>query len=261
MSWPARMAFSIAGITRLLVADDARRTRACRPPGGSTRLARISSLTVRERQPDVAQLAEGGGEAGGGTWRSSGPRRDSGDDGMARKASVARVRRAVKRRLGRRLGARQARGATPTRGATAASRACSRSSSTGRRPTRSASSGRTPQAKWSNESPAMFQVARTAGGRRWTWPCWSRASGPDVVRGEDAGPTPDLAHRQHDPEPRPLVLVGLDGWPWSRPSTPSRSGASMPGDEPVAQGERPDHEPRPLAAGRPARCPRGRARR
>ena len=52
MSCPARIAFSIAGRTVSLVADDAGEDRLA-GPRRAIRLARSSSLTVRGRQPEA----------------------------------------------------------------------------------------------------------------------------------------------------------------------------------------------------------------
>ena len=111
----------------------------------------------------------------------------------------------------------------------------------------SASSGRMPQAKCSNRSVASFQVARTAGGSRWTWPCDVAGDRPEVVRGRDPGP-PSSPTDEHEPEPRQLVLGR------ARPGGRAEAvehvlEAARPGRSPapVPQRERPDRDPRPLA--------------
>ena len=167
---------------RLLVADDAGEDLRARRASRVRRLARSSSLTVRGRQPDGAEVAQGAmprawlGRSGS-TVRSPWLTR-------ARTASLSVVPRSVKR-LGRAVATDRGADRVAGRSSPAATR-CSRtvrrrstsiSKSPARRPTRRASSGVIPQPKCSKASSAGSQVARTAGPRRWTWPCSSRATG------------------------------------------------------------------------------------
>ena len=221
----------------VLVPDDAREDR--RPAASrASRFARISSLTVRGRQPEARSSPRVAGRPGAARrdrW-SSEPRQAPG--------SAVSARRGQRRTS---CSGRQSRGPDAPVASVSARRACSRSKSSGVSPTRPREL--VADAPGEVLEPVLRLVPGREDRRREPLDVAVDVAGdrPEVVGRRD--PAPVVAEDEDQPEARQLVLGRLDRRPAEALEHVLEAVAPDGRQHPVPQRERTDRDPRPLAPG------------
>ena len=205
-------------------------------------MARSSSLTVRGCQPDARSSPRVAGRPAAGGGRSSGPRRASGDGGDGSDGQRG-TRPSTRQPVGQAAAPVGARCDVDPRAARRVGPAPAPAPPVARRSGRRAP-GATPQAKWSHESlvrsrsPARRAACAGRGRAR-------RGRAADVVGSEHPRAVSRPRRSRGRGRAATLVLVRVHGRRLGAARTRPQVRLVDAGDEPVAQGERADSDPRP----------------